>query len=107
MSDQNESIPFADFQAWIAAHTEEIQRQRARITELEAQLDALRNPPYRIVIGDDYDYESTSPTDYQASVWREDYKIPVEFEWHSTADAARAEAQDFIDKLTAPFVPKA
>ncbi len=42
---------------------------------------------------------------WQATVMRGDAELYVS-DWYVTEEDARAEAQQFIDKLTAPFAPK-
>lgn len=85
-----------------------ISNQAARIAALETEIAALKNPPYRIVFNLDGWWIDGKfyPLKYQAEVMCGDHQLPFEGDWWDTEDAARAEAQQFIDKLTAPFGAK-
>ncbi len=76
-----------------------------RIGALEAEIDALKNPPYRIVIEKDPSQRARD-FPYRAVVMCGNHELPFDGDQWNTEAEARAEAQAFIDKLTAPFGAK-
>ncbi len=84
-----------------------ITEQAARIAALEAEVEALKNPPYRVTVElDRYPEYSNSDILYRATVLLGNDPLPFEMDWHDAEAEARAEAGKIIDKLTAPFAPK-
>ncbi len=79
--------------------------QAARIAALEAEVEALKNPPYRIVIEKDPSQRARD-FPYHAVVMCGDHELPFDGDQWNTESEARAEAQQFIDKLPAPFGAK-
>ncbi len=77
-----------------------------RIAALETEIEALKNPPYRIVIEKDPLQRDGLDFPYRAVVMCGDHELPFDGDWHKTEAEAKAEAQTFIDKLTPPFERK-
>ncbi len=82
----------------------QIEALRARITDLEAQLEAIKNPPYRIItdiillgnlVGNDCGWSVLRGNEFVMEQWGYD-----------TEAEAREAAEQFIARLTAPFKSK-